>query len=318
METKSILCIGELLIDFFCTDINSNLMNGQTFEKRAGGAPANVSATIAKLGGRAIFSGKVGADPFGMFLKSILDNQGVDTTHLKLDTEVPTTLAFVSLTEDGERDFVFNRGADQNMTGADLDQSVIEESSILHFGSATALLSDPFQSMYLDTIKEASKNGKFISFDPNYRHDLWSNRKDEFVDLANRCISFSDFVKVSDEELELITGTNDLVEGSQILHRLGAKVVSITLGKDGTFISNGEESGIIESIPIKAVDTTGAGDAFVGSMLYQFGQTEDPHRALSDNQMLKVFTEKSNQVAAYVCTKYGAIDALPEKDVVFG
>lgn len=317
METKSILCIGELLIDFFCTDVNSSLMNGQTFEKKAGGAPANVSATIAKFGGHAIFSGKVGADPFGMFLKSVLDNQGVDTTHLKLDKEIPTTLAFVSVAEDGERDFVFNRGADQNMTRADLDLSVIEESSILHFGSATALLSDPFQTMYLDTIKVARENKKFVSFDPNYRHDLWSNRKDEFIDLSKRCISFSDFVKVSDEELELITRTNDLVEGSQILHRLGAKVVAITLGKDGTFISNGEESGIVESIPIKAVDTTGAGDAFVGSMLYQFSQTEAPHQVLSNNQMLKLFTEKSNQVAAHVCTKYGAIDALPDRDIIF-
>ncbi|GAA4058673.1 carbohydrate kinase [Amphibacillus indicireducens] len=318
METNSILCIGELLIDFFCTDINNSLIEGHSFEKKAGGAPANVCATIAKFGGHAIFSGKVGADPFGMFLKSTLDNQGVDTTHLKLDKETPTTLAFVSLTDDGERDFLFNRGADQYMTNADLDQSVIEQSAILHFGSATALLNDPFQTMYLDSMKEASESNKFISYDPNYRHDLWNHRESEFIDLTHKCVALSDFVKVSDEELELITGTRLLDEGARSLHQIGAKIVAITLGSRGTYISNGRESGIIESIPIEAIDTTGAGDAFVGTMLYQFAQTENPHEIITDMQTLKKFTEKSNQVAAHVCTKYGAIDALPEKDVVFG
>lgn len=317
VKTTSILCVGELLIDFFCTDINKSLIEGQSFEKKAGGAPANVCATIAKFGGHALFSGKVGADPFGRFLKLTLDHQGVDTTHLKLDAENPTTLAFVSLTKDGQRDFVFNRGADQWMTGADLDYSVIQQSGILHFGSATALLTDPFQTMYLETMKEANENDKFVSFDPNYRQDLWNHREAEFIDLAHRCVALSDFVKVSGEELELITGENRLAEGAQSLQQLGAKMVAITLGERGTYISSGGEAGIIESIPIKAIDTTGAGDAFVGSMLYQFAQTKDPHRVLSDIQTLKVFTEKSNQVAAHVCTKYGAMDALPDKEIIF-
>ncbi len=318
--TKPILCIGELLIDFFCTDINSSLIEGEAFEKRAGGAPANVCATIANFGGKAIFSGKVGADPFGRFLKLTLDRQGVDTTHLKLDGDCPTTLAFVSLKEDGQRDFIFNRGADGRMTHADLDQNVIEQSSILHFGSATALLDAPFQTMYLETMWEANQANKFVSFDPNYRLDLWKRREVEFIGLAQKCIAMSDFVKVSDEELELITGTGikDLAEATQKLHQLGAKVVAVTLGKQGTYISNGLESGIVESIPIKAIDTTGAGDAFVGAMLYQFVLKDNPHDVLSDMNTLKRFTDKSNQVAAHVCTKYGAFEALPAKNVIFG
>jgi len=127
-----------LLIDFFCTDVDINLVEGKNFEKQAGGAPANVCATIVKLGGSALFSGKVGNDPFGHFLKNTLEELKVDTSMLVLDELNPTTLAFVSLKENGERDFIFNRGADAYFSEEDLDKDKIKNASILHFGSATA------------------------------------------------------------------------------------------------------------------------------------------------------------------------------------
>lgn len=122
MRSHSVVCIGELLIDFFCTDVDVDLMEGRQFLKSAGGAPANVSAAIAKLGGDAAFSGKVGKDPFGYFLKRTLDAVHVDTSMLVMDEKAPTTLAFVSLKQNGERDFVFNRGADALFTLEDIDQ----------------------------------------------------------------------------------------------------------------------------------------------------------------------------------------------------
>src|SRR5690625_3474279 len=219
-ESSSVICIGELLIDFFCKDVATDLIDGQHFEKQAGGAPANVCATIAKLGGDAMFSGKVGNDPFGHFLKNTLQELKVDTSMLIIDQKYPTTLAFVSLMENGERDFLFNRGADAYLTKMELDEEKIESAKILHFGSATALIDLPFQATYLNTMQTAKNKGQFISFDPNYRSDLWKGRELTFLELVKQAISYSDFLKVSDNELRFISGENELEKGIQLLHEL--------------------------------------------------------------------------------------------------
>ncbi|MFC0470667.1 carbohydrate kinase [Halalkalibacter kiskunsagensis] len=314
---SSIICIGELLIDFFCTDVGIDLVGGQHFEKQAGGAPANVCATIVKLGGTAKFSGKVGKDPFGHFLKKTLDDVKVDTSMLVFDETHPTTLAFVSLKEKGERDFVFNRGADAFLAEDELDQDKLKEASILHFGSATALLEDPFRSTYLNAIQSAKKEGQFISFDPNYRSDLWQGREGMFVDLVKQGIALADFVKVSDEELSIISGADELTKGVQVLHQLGAGLVAVTLGKSGTLISNEEKQETIPSIKVHSIDSTGAGDAFVGAMLYQLAKEEEPKKIIEDFEQIKEITTFSNKVGAIVCTRVGAISAIPTNEEVF-
>jgi fructokinase len=317
MKTNtSVICIGELLIDFFCTDVDIDLVRGRNFEKQAGGAPANVCAAIVKLGGNASFSGKVGNDPFGHFLKNTLDQVNVDTSMLVLDDEHPTTLAFVSLKANGERDFVFNRGADAFLTVNDLDKKRIMDAGILHYGSATALLTDPFQSTYLNFMQTAKEEGKFISFDPNYRIDLWKGRRNDFVDLAKKGIALADFVKVSDEELMIISGKNDIRDSIAALHQMGAAVVAVTLGKEGTLISNGKDIEIVPSIKVESIDSTGAGDAFVGATLYQLSIEEEPKRVLQDFEQLKRIISFSNKVGAIVCTKVGAITALPAQEEV--
>lgn len=313
---SAVVCIGELLIDFFCTDVNIDLVRGQNFEKQAGGAPANVCAAIVKLGGNALFSGKVGNDPFGHFLKKTLDGLNIDTSMLVLDDEHPTTLAFVSLKENGERDFVFNRGADAFLTQNDLDKERIMNHNIIHFGSATALLDHPFQSTYLKLMYLAKEEGKFISFDPNFRSDLWKGRVDSFVHLAKKGVAIADFVKVSDDELRVITGLNGLEEGIQALHKMGAKAVAVTLGKKGTLISNGQRFETVPSIEVNAIDSTGAGDAFVGATLYQLAKEAEPKRVLEDFEHLKQIIVFSNKVGAMVCTKVGAISALPSVEEV--
>lgn len=305
---STILCMGELLIDFFCTDVDINLMEGQNFQKQAGGAPANVCATIAKLGGTAQFCGKVGNDPFGHFLKKTLDDVQVDTSMIVLDDVHPTTLAFVSLQANGQRDFVFNRGADAHLVEEELNHDKLNNAALYHFGSATALLNDPFQSTYFNVMRKAKNNGKFISFDPNFRSDLWKNRELDFIKLAKKGIALADFVKVSDEELHVITGSSDLEAGIEALHQLGAKVVAVTLGSEGTYLSNGYRSEMIPSVKVKSIDSTGAGDAFVGATLYQLAKTNP---ALEDYQALKEIISFSNKVGAFVCTKVGAISSLP-------
>jgi fructokinase len=306
--------MGELLIDFFCTDVDIDLVEGQHFEKQAGGAPANVCATIAKLGGVSHFCGKVGNDPFGRFLKKTLDDVKVDTSMLVFDGLHPTTLALVSLKANGERDFVFNRGADAFLVEEEIDKDKLSEASILHFGSATALLSDPFQSTYLHAMIAAKEEGKFISFDPNFRKDLWKEQISTFIELANKGIALADFVKVSDEELAIITGTSDLSEGTEALHQLGAKIVAVTLGKEGTYLSDGQRSEIVPSVKVQSIDSTGAGDAFVGATLFQMAKKDS--NDLWDFDQLKDMISFSNKVAASVCTKVGAIAAIPTMDEV--
>lgn len=308
---KSVLCIGELLIDFICSDVNKGLTNGINFVKKAGGAPANVTAALTKLGGNAYFAGKVGNDNFGEFLKETLDKAGVDTSMLIMDENSNTTLAFVSLNEYGERDFIFNRGADELFTKDDLDNEKLKSFDIIHFGSATALLGGPSKETYLEVMKFAKLNNAFISFDPNYRADLWKHRLSEFIMIAKSCIKHADFVKVSDEEIKLISGTENIEDGVREFHKLGAKLVAVTLGKEGTFVSNGENVNIINSIKVKSIDSTGAGDAFVGAFLYKLSLEASPKMIISDFDKVKKIALFSNKVGAITCTKLGAIDALP-------
>lgn len=311
-----VVCVGELLIDFFCTDIDVNLKQGGNFVKQAGGAPANVSAAIAKLGGAASFVGKVGHDPFGGFLVDVLDQAGVDTQMVSKDDAVRTTMAFVSLQANGERDFVFYRGADERLTMADVDLDYISKARVMHFGSATALLGGEALETYFSLIELARAQNMFVSFDPNYRTNLWQGREDEFIERARRGIGQADFVKVSDEELRLITAKEEMLEGVQALHRLGARVIAVTLGKEGTLISANGQHAVIPSVSVKSVDSTGAGDSFVGATLFQLAQAKEPGVLCNDFDELSKIIAFSNKVGAIVCTKVGAIAALPSLEEV--
>lgn len=308
-----IYCVGELLIDMFCLDRDTALKDGEQFQKMPGGAPANVAVTIAKLGGKAAFMGSVGNDAFGDFLIETLNSYQVETEMVRKDNQYPTTIAFVSLTADGERDFQFNRGADQNLGLDDVAISGVMDSNVIHFGSATALLPGMLQETYFGLIVEAKRQDKMISFDPNYRKDLWGGHIEGFVALCEKAIGYADFVKLSEEELLLIVGTKDLANGAKKIHELGAKIVTVTLGKAGTFLSIGSEQAIIPSIEITNIDSTGAGDAFVGAMLYQFevNGMEELHFLA-----VKKMVEFANVVGASACTKVGSLSAIPSKEEV--
>ncbi|SHJ10163.1 fructokinase [Clostridium amylolyticum] len=311
-----VLCIGELLIDFICSDFDVDLRQGVNFIKKAGGAPANVAAAISKLGGEAQFAGKVGADVFGEFLKNTLEESGVDASMLILDPRYKTTLAFVSLQSNGERDFIFNRGADEEFSYEELNKEEMLNAKIIHFGSATALLGGTSKECYIKAMKSAKDNNIFISFDPNYRVDLWKGKEDDFREISKSCLGYSDFVKVSDEEIKLISEEEDLSKAIKIFHELGAKVVAVTLGKDGTLISNGNDIEKVPSIKVTSIDSTGAGDAFVGAVLYKLLSMDNPKNIIDNFEALKDIIAFANTVGAIVCTKLGAIAALPTLDEV--
>jgi len=308
---KKIFCIGELLIDFVAENQGSDLRKASVFTKKAGGAPANVACAISKLGGSSTFIGCIGDDPFGNFLEQILIENSVDTRHLQ-KTDTFTTLAFVSIAENGERDFVFSRGADRELKYLPKIKSEFK-GNMLHLGAATALLGGPLESAYGHYFFDGLTERAFISFDPNFRQDLWKRREAGFI---KKCIPFiekSHLCKFSLEEAQLLSGKEDLTEACTVLHELGTEAIVITLGREGTYLSTGTRHGIIPSIAVEAVDTTGAGDAFIGCLLYLLSALEDPSEVMGNFEFLMEMVRTANAAGALTTTQFGAIPALPNQ-----
>lgn len=305
-----VLCIGEALIDMICTDRGSRLADGQHFLKKAGGAPANVAAAIAALGGKVDMAAKVGKDPFGQHLIDLLNEMGVSTQWMIQDPNSFTTFAFVSLMEDGERDFYFNRGADGQLSVSDLADLNLNEYSIVHFGSATGFLPGPLQATYIDLLNKAKAAGALISFDPNYRHLLFPNNTNSFITQSWHFIQACDFFKLSDEEAMLITGLTSVQAAADALRAKTKAIFAITLGKEGTLLSTSQGTELIGSIPITPIDATGAGDAFVGAVLYQLLDTKAADLpSLSLDAWRKIITN-ANKAGARTCEYMGAMEAF--------
>lgn len=307
---KKILCIGEALIDLICTDKGKTLADGNNFLKKAGGAPTNVAAAIAALGGNVELLAKVGVDPFGRHLIDVMQEFNVSTRWILRDPDHFTTFAFVSLMENGERDFYFNRGADGQLSVKDIEAVDLREFSIVHFGSATGFLPGPLQAAYQGLMQQCLQNEVFISFDPNYRHLLFQNNTQAFVDQSWNFLNSCHFYKVSDDEAMLITGKATLTDAVEVFLQKTSAVFAITLGKDGTLLGINGETAIIPSIPVKPVDTTGAGDAFVGTVLYQLSSLSLAEiRGLSVDNW-KAIILNSNKAGARTCEYMGAMEAF--------
>jgi len=307
---KKILCIGEALIDMICTDKGSALSDGNHFLKKAGGAPMNVAAAIAALGGNVSVSAKVGADPFGKHLIEVLNSFQVDTTQVLTDQNQFTTFAFVSLMENGERDFYFNRGADRMLSETDISTIKVNEFGIAHFGSATAFLPGPLQATYNMLLEKSKAENLFISFDPNYRQLLFGDNQPEFISRSWEFIKQADFFKVSDEEAMLITGKSTIEEAANCFFETTSAVFAITLGKEGTLLGFNKTTSIIPSIPIQPVDTTGAGDAFVGAVLYQLAHSSKSEIEQLQEEDWKLIFNKANKAGARTCEYMGAMEAF--------
>ncbi|NRY59579.1 carbohydrate kinase family protein [Clostridium beijerinckii] len=305
--SKNIFCIGELLIDMVCVD-NKGLKDGEKFEKKAGGAPANVAACISKLDGNAYFLGQVGNDYFGKHLIELLKNLNINT---EMAVEKgSTTIALVGIDANGERNFDFLRGSDGEYSFNNINLSKIDNLDIIHFGSATGFLEGELKKTYFKLLEYAKSNNIYVSFDPNYRDALITPDKLEmFIEDSIKFIRESDFTKLSDEELFLLTKEKDITAGVNKLHELGVKVVTITLGSKGTYLSVDGQHEIIPSIKIKQVDSTGAGDAFVGAVLKQVSDIENKQN-ISFEEWKDIITF-ANKVGAITCTNYGAIASMP-------
>lgn len=309
VTSEKILCIGEALIDMICTDKGKTLSAGQHFLKKPGGAPTNVAAAIAALGGEVELAAKVGNDPFGKQLIEVMQEFNVSTRWMLQDNNYFTTFAFVSLMDDGERDFIFNRGADGELNRAEIEAINLDEFSIIHFGSATGFLPGPLQAAYQGMLQRALQKNLFISFDPNYRHLLFRNNVQTFIDQSWNFLESCNFFKVSDEEAMLITGAATLTDAVSILSKKTNAIFAITIGKEGTMLTVNQETVIVPSIHVKPVDTTGAGDAFVGAVLYQLSKMHKDRNNISFENWKNIIYN-ANKAGARTCEYMGAMEAF--------
>ncbi len=305
-----ILCIGEALIDMICTNIGKSLTEGQHFLKKAGGAPANVAAAIAALGGKVELAAKVGSDSFGNHLIDVMQSFGVGTLWMLKDENYFTTMAFVSLMENGERDFYFNRGADGQLNRQEIENIDLKPFSIVHFGSATAFLPGPLQAAYQGLLQKCLQQDIFISFDPNYRHLLFQKNTQGFIDQSWNFLKSCHFFKLSDDEAMMLTGNVTVEAAAYTLQQKTKAVFAITLGKDGTMLGINNTTEIIPGIVVKPVDTTGAGDAFAGAVLYQLSN-KNLHTILSMSAAeWKHIIFNANKAGARTCEYMGAMEAF--------
>lgn len=318
MEKRAV-CLGELLIDFVSTLSGVTLKEAPGFEKAPGGAPANVAVGLAKLGIETYFIGKVGKDAFGDFLRDTLVKNGVDVRFLTATEKAKTTLAFVSLTKEGERDFVFyrNPGADMLLDQMDIEEEAFRKGGVFHFGSIT-MTHEPACSATLKALSLAEKYGCLISFDPNLRPALWRGLEE----ARSRMLQGAEkahVLKVNEEEAMFLADASTLEEALSFLEkRFPLTLFVVTLGKKGCLLMRGKKRIKEEGFQVQTVDTTGAGDGFVAgllSSLYMFWKDLREGKDVPDDALYHA-ARRANAVGALTTTKKGAIPALPTQEEV--
>ena len=295
-----IVTIGEVLIDL--TQTGKDEKGIPQFAANPGGAPANLAVAAARLGAQTAFIGKVGADAFGRYLKEVLAENKVDVSGMAVDADHPTTMAVVSVDATGERDFSFYRSAnaDVMLSKEDISDEALKAAKIVHFGSVS-------RTATLDAAARAKKMGAVITYDPNYRANLWKN-KEEAIAQMKAPLPLVDILKVSDEELPLLTGTTDCAEGTAQLAENGIRLIFVTLGANGVFYRFGEKTGHVAGVPCKVGDTNGAGDTFFGAALSRFCKEELDTLTVDKLESIMAF---ANKAASITTSRHGAIPAMP-------
>ncbi|PSS35849.1 Fructokinase-2 like [Actinidia chinensis var. chinensis] len=309
MGGDSIVCFGEMLIDFVPTVSGVSLAEAPGFLKAPGGAPANVAIAAARLGGKTAFVGKLGDDEFGHMLAGILKENGVSGDGITFDKGARTALAFVTLRADGEREFMFyrNPSADMLLTPEELNLDLIRSAKVFHYGSIS-LIVEPCRAAHLKAMEVAKQAGALLSYDPNLRLPLWPSAEEARKQIMS-IWDKAEVIKVSDNELEFLTGSNKIDDESALsLWHNNLKLLLVTLGEKGCRYYTKNFHGTVDGFHVKAVDTTGAGDSFVGALLCKI---VDDWTVLEDEAKLKEVLKFANACGAITTTKKGAIPALP-------
>ena len=298
--SQKIWVLGDAVVDLIPDGENHYL-------RCAGGAPANVAVGIARLGGEIAFIGRVGKDPLGEFMLQTLQQENVQTSHMILDPQQHTSTVVVGL-DNGERSFTFmvNPSADQFLQVADLPNFQVNE--WLHCCSI-ALINNPSRETTFEAIRRIKAAGGFFSFDPNLRESLWSSF-DDMKQTVMQAVALADVLKFSEEELTLLTDTQTLDDAFEKITALyPEKLIIVTLGKDGARYHLAGKQDVVAGKALKPVDTTGAGDAFVGGLLAGLSQ----HSDWKEISVLEQILRQANACGALATTAKGAMSALPNK-----
>lgn len=320
MKCFDVTAMGELLIDFIQYGMSEQ--GNPLFEANPGGAPCNVLSMLSGLSDKVAFIGKVGDDSFGYILRDSLVEQGIDTKGLRYDNKIHTTLALVHKLDNGDRDFSFYRkpGADMCLTAEEIDEELIADSKIFHFGSLS-LTDEAVRSATLKALSVAHDNDVIVSFDPNLREPLWDSL-DEAKAQIDAGMKNCDIMKISDNEITWFTGLNDYDAAADYILKnyTNIRLMMLSLGKDGSrgFYRNGKAADII-SVTVPAfiqeatIETTGAGDTFMGSMLH--------HVLLYgldgfDEEKLVTALTFANAAASIITTRKGALRVMPKREEV--
>ena len=305
-----ITTVGEILIDLTQTGISDKGI--PIYNANPGGAPANVAVAASKLGAKTAFIGKVGNDSFGRFLCDTLQKYNVSTDGVITDKSANTTLAVVSVNENGERSFAFYRknSADTLLSENEIIDLQLRNTHILHFGSVS-LTAEPSRTATISAVKRAKSFGAVISYDPNYRESLWSSL-DEAVEQMKKPLDLVDILKVSDEELPLISGKTDVKDGAKYLcDKYNIKLVLVTLGARGAYYRFKDCAGIVDGVSVTVADTNGAGDTFFGAFLSRMAYMEKYNPSELTEDEIKDMLAFSNNAAAITTSRSGAIPAMP-------
>ena len=309
-----ITAIGEILIDLTQSGLTEQGI--PRFDANPGGAPANLAVAAARLGARTAFIGRVGNDSFGDYLKRCLAENGVDVRGMSVDEKARTTLAVVALDERGERTFSFYRdpSADVNLSPAHVPMELLSDTKVLHFGSVS-LTAEPARTATLEAAKTAKASGAIVSYDPNYRASLWPDEETAVRNMTEP-LSMVDILKVSDEELPLLTGCTDPEKGSARLAEKGVRLVLVTLGAHGAFYRFDGHTGHVPGVPCQVGDTNGSGDTFFGAALSQLVKLSSLDQlTVPELERILAF---ANKAASITTSRHGAIPAMPTLEEVLG
>ena len=315
-----IICLGELLIDMMPAELGRKLVEVSAFQPKPGGAPANVAVAASRLGARAAFVGKVGDEAFGHYLADVLRAENVDVSGMRFDPEARTPLAFIALPDPDTQEILFyrNPGADTRLRVDELDADLLKQARAFHFGSLS-LIQEPSRSATLAAARLARDAGALVSFDVNYRPNLWG--RDEARRRVLETLPEVDLVKVNEGELELLTGRaweaagfrqasiSNLGEAARSLLACGPQICSVTLGRYGGYFQLREHGGYVPGFKVQAVDTLGCGDAFIAGLLCRLIQG-NWHEQLTAERLLESM-RYANAVGALTALQKGVIPALP-------
>lgn len=315
MKKYDVVALGELLIDF--TEHGVSEQGNPLWEANPGGAPCNVLAMLTKLGKKTAFIGKVGSDVYGRQLTVAMQEVGIGTEGLLLDNAVHTTLAIVSKLPNGDRDFVFYRdpGADMMLKEDEVDETLIGEAKIFHFGTLS-MTHDGVKKATQKAVLAAKERGTLVSFDPNFRPPLWK-REEDMVSAAKWGLSSCDIAKISDNEIEQLTGEKEIAKAAKKLHELfpNIRLLSVTMGGEGSYALYQDKLVFVPAFRVNTIETTGAGDTY-GACVLNYVIEHGIENLTEDN--LREMMTFAGAAAALVTTKKGALRVMPTLEEIKG